>query len=351
MTRPQAPIKRLAEWHPHTATWIAWPHHRTDWPHKLPTVRWAYGEMARILTRGERVRVLVDTPAMAAAARFVFENAGADLSQIDFLLCPTNRGWTRDFGPLFVQGKKGLTILDFEFNGWAKYRDHSLDDQVARFASDHFGIHREVPRLNGKRFVLEGGAIDCNGEGTVLTTEECLLDTKVQVRNPGASKDEVEMGLRDTLGVTQIIWLGDGIAGDDTHGHVDDFCRFVNPTTVVLAQDPNPKSRNHRALSKNRERLTGVQLANGSSLSVVELPMPAPVSFGDLDLPASYANFYIANSHVLVPTFNDPADRVALGILADLFPTRTVVGVHGRDLVLGLGGIHCLTHEEPLIPF
>ena len=200
--------------------------------------------------------------------------------------------------------------------------------------------------IDGK-IVLEGGSIDVNGRGTLLTTEECLLDPKVQTRNPGLSRYEIENVFRETLGITNTLWLGKGIAGDDTHGHVDDLCRFVNPGTVVLCHEENPQDVNYKPLAENRERLQGMHLENGRAVEVIDLPMPAPLFFAGVRLPASYANFYIANAAVLVPTFNDPKDRIALGILAEVFPDRPVIGIHAVDLVWGLGTLHCLTQQEP----
>jgi len=265
---------------------------------------------------------------------------------------PTNRGWTRDTGPLFVRQAAearcgSLAIVGFQFNAWAKYPDWRRDAKLAASAARALRIPLLHAQVAGRGFVLEGGSIDVNGGGTLLTTEECLLDPEVQVRNPGLSRVEIEAALRRFLGVTNILWLGRGIAGDDTHGHVDDFCRFVNPRTVVLAREIDHQDPNHRVLEENRERLEGMRLENGGKPDVVRLPMPSPLYFEKLRLPASYANFYIGNAAVLVPTFNDPKDRLALGTLAELFPGRPIVGIHAVDLVLGLGTLHCLTQQQP----
>ncbi len=267
-----------------------------------------------------------------------------DLTRVDFLRFPTNRGWTRDFGPIFVRAEKGLAIARFHFNAWAKYKDWKKDDKIPVLAAQRL----KLPLVDAK-IVLEGGSIDVNGRGTVLTTEECLLDPKVQTRNPGLSRYEIENVFRETLGVTNTLWLGKGIAGDDTHGHVDDLCRFVKPGTVVLCREDNPKDINYKPLAENRERLQGMHLERGAGIEVIDLPMPAPLYFDGVRLPASYANFYIANAAVLVPTFNDPKDRIALGLLAELFPDRPVVGIHAVDLVWGLGTLHCLTQQEPIL--
>lgn len=336
-----------AEWEPHAATWLGWPHNRSDWPGKFATIPWVYGEIVRKIVRGERARVLVNSAAHQAGARRILAQAGVALKQIDFLRVPTNRGWTRDFGPLFVRGPAGLAIARFRFNAWAKYKDWKRDDQVPPRAAKRLALPLVEPQVRGRDVVLEGGSIDVNGRGTLLTTEECLLDPAVQVRNPGLSRADLEAVLRDALGATNVLWLGRGIAGDDTHGHVDDLCRFVNPRTVVLCREQDPRDENYRPLAENRERLQGMRLEDGSRIEVVDLPMPAPLVFDGVRLPASYANFYIANAAVLVPTFNDPNDRLALGILAELIPDRPVVGIHAVDLVWGLGTLHCLTQQEP----
>jgi agmatine deiminase len=240
-----------------------------------------------------------------------------------------------------------VAIVRFRFNAWAKYQDWEKDDRIPERAAKALGLPMIPAQVNGRDFVLEGGAIDVNGRGTVITTEECLLDREVQARNPDLSRAEVESALRDYLGLTNVLWLGRGIEGDDTHGHVDDLCRFVNPGTVVVCSEQNPSDSNHRVLADALERLEGMRLEDGSKLEVVTIPMPAPLWFNGQRLPASYANFYIANSAVLVPTFNDPNDRIALGILSELVTDRPVVGIHAVDMVWGLGTLHCLTQQQP----
>jgi agmatine deiminase len=336
-----------AEWERHEATFLGWPHHATDWPGKLKVIEWAYGEIVRKLAPGEIVRLLVDSPEKEKLARGILKQAGADLKQVEFLRWPTNRGWMRDSGPIFVKRPKETAIVHFHFNAWAKYADWKKDRLVPAHAAKKWRKWLFNAEARGKDFVIEGGAIDSNGRGSLLTTEECLLDQKTQVRNPGLPRDEVEQTLKTYLGVKNVLWLGYGIAGDDTHGHVDDICRFVNPTTVVLIQEKNSKDVNYRPLAENLERLQGMRLEDGKKIQVVPLPMPAPLYFDGQRLPASYANFYIGNAAVIVPTFNDPNDRVALGILGDLFPDRPVVGVHAVDLVLGYGTLHCLTQQQP----
>lgn len=340
-----------AEWEPHEATWLGWPQNPTDWPGKMQAIQWVYGEIVRKIAPGEKVRICVDSKAVEDRARRVLSVARADLSQVEFHRVPTDRGWMRDSGPIFVRrkrrGRAEAAIVQFHFNAWARYDNWRKDRKVPDYAAKKFGLPLFDARCGDRPLVLEGGGIDVNGRGTLLTTEECYLDTTTQCRNPGVSREDFENVLRRFLGVSNILWLGHGIVGDDTHGHVDDICRFVNPTTVVLPQCHDKGDVNYRPLAENFERLQGMRLEDGSRLEVVALPTPAPLYWRDLRLPASYANFYIANAAVLVPTFNDPADREALGILAGLFPDRPVVGIHAVDLVLGFGTLHCLTQQQP----
>ncbi len=352
-------VRMPAEWEPHAATWLAWPHERSDWPGRFEPIPWVYAEIIRWLAGSERVRLLVQNRKLETEARRVLERAGADLGKVDFLRFPTDRSWTRDYGPIFIKEgfvkerkKNGsLAVVDFRFNAWAKYPNCKRDDRIAALAARRFGWNVIDPEVESEtgwrgRFVLEGGSIDVNGCGSVLTTEECLL-SPVQARNRELTKREVEDALRRFLGVRDVLWLGRGIAGDDTHGHVDDVARFVGPRTVVAAYEPDRKDPNHEPLMDNLMRLKFMKDARGRTLEVVTLPMPRPVVFEGQRLPASYANFYIANQVVLVPTFNDPSDRVALATLAPLFRGRQVVGIHCLDMVWGLGTLHCLSHEEP----
>ena len=337
-----------AEWEPHEATWIGWPHNRTDWPGKFANIPWVYGEIARKIAPGEIVRILVESRSHESSARRILKKAGVDPVRTEFFRFPTNRGWARDFGPTAVRGGDGeIAFVDFRFNAWAKYPDWKKDARVHSRAAKALGLRLLGTGVNGKPFVLEGGSIDVNGRGSVLTTEECLLDQNVQVRNPGATRGQIERALCDSLGVSNVLWLGNGIAGDDTHGHVDDITRFVNARTIVACDEKNASDANYAPLNANRERLSGMRLEDGSRPDVVLLPMPSPLYFGGLRLPASYANFYIANACVIVPTFNDPRDRTALGILSELFTDRPVVGIHAVDLVLGFGTLHCLTQQQP----
>ncbi len=339
-----------AEWERHEATWLGWPHNRSDWPGKFGPIPWVFGEMARHIAAGERAHILVQDARHEAGARRVLRAVGVPDDRVRFFRWPTNRGWTRDLGPMFARAgaqQKGLAILDYTFNAWAKYPDWRLDNAVAAKAAKALGVPR-VPVLHrGRQVTLEGGGIDVNGCGTLLTTEECFMDQKIQCRNPGFTKQDWAAVFKRYFGATNILWFGKGIAGDDTHGHVDDLCRFVNPKTVVLVREKNASDANYRALEENWERVQGMRLENGSRLEAIPLPMPNPLIFKGQRLPASYANFYICNAAVLVPTFNDPHDRDALGIFGELFTDRPVIGIHAVDLVWGLGTLHCLTREQP----
>jgi agmatine deiminase len=339
-----------AEWEVHEATWIGWPHNRTDWPGKMTPIQWVYAEIIRKVAPGELVRILVNSKTQELNARRILTRVGVDLTRVEFFHFPTNRSWTRDFGPIFVQRKiqqsSEVAIVRFLFNAWARYPDWERDNRVPDLAAKALGCPLFPVNIRGHDVVLEGGSIDVNGHGTLISTEECLLDSITQVRNPGLGREEVEEVFRDYLGVTNVFWLGKGIAGDDTHGHVDDVCRFVGPGRVVLCQEENPRDVNYQPLRENRERLEGMRLEDESKVEVIYLPMPAPVYLDGQRLPASYANFYLSNAGVLVPTFNDPKDRVALGVLAEVF-TRPVIGIHAVDLVWGLGTLHCLTREQP----
>lgn len=339
-----------AEWERHEATYIVWPHNRDDWPGKMSAVGWVYAEIVKNISPGENIIILVSDKRKEERVKSILNKSGVDLENISFMRAPTNRSWIRDFGPLFVRcgkGKKKLAIVDFAFNGWARYRSYQKDDKATKTISERLSLNRFIPKNNGCAIVLEGGAIDVNGAGTLITTEECLLDKNVQARNPGMTRAEYEKLFHEFFGVNNVIWLGGGIDGDDTHGHVDDICRFVSKDTIVVAYEKNRSDVNYRPLNENLERLQGAQLEDGSKPEIVTLPMPAPQYFDGQRLPASYANFYIANNAVIVPTYNDPADAKALGILGELFNDRPVIGVHSVDLVLGLGAIHCLTMQKP----
>ncbi len=338
-----------AEWEPHEATWLAWPHNPDDWPGKFEPIPWVYAELIRHLSRLERVQILVEDGWVERTVRSCLSQVSIDQERVGFFYLSTDRIWTRDYAPIFVTNPAGrVAVTDWQFNAWAKYpnwqRDDAVNGQLARLLQ----LSVWQPQRNGRRVVLEGGSIDVNGRGLLLTTEECLL-SPIQERNPGFTRQDYEAVFAEYLGVRKTLWLGCGIAGDDTHGHVDDLARFVGPRTVVAVVEDDPTDVNHEPLADNLRRLQTMTDLDGRPLEVVALPMPRPLFFQGQRLPASYANFYIANSHVLVPTFNDPADRRALSILADLFPGRTVVGIHAVDLVWGLGTLHCLTQQQPQV--
>ncbi|MDE3015803.1 MAG: agmatine deiminase family protein [Pseudomonadota bacterium] len=340
-------MRMPAEWETHASTLLAWPHHKNDWPGKFEPIPWVYAEIIRHLTRHERVRLVIKNVKEKAAATAILECAGVDLDKLDFPIIPTNRVWLRDSGPIYVKSGKEKIMLDWRFTAWAKYSNHQFDDEVPVALNTQDKIKRIQPMHKGRRVVLEGGSIDVNGKGTLLTTEECLL-SKTQCRNPKFSREDYESVFEKYLGVSNVIWLGHGIEGDDTHGHIDDLARFVNPTTVVTVVEKNKKDVNYAPLQDNLKRLRKARDENGKPFTVVELPMPKPLEFEGARLPASYANFYIANGLVLAPTFNDLADRAALSILAELFPKREIIGIHAVDLVWGFGTLHCMSQQEPL---
>jgi agmatine deiminase len=341
-----------AEWEPHEATWLAWPHNPDDWPGKFQAIPWLYAEIVRLLAANERVHLIVENAREERRAQQILERSGANLDRVSFHAWPTNRSWTRDSGPIFVrnaEGKVGLT--NWKFSAWAKYSDWPLDDKLPGRVAKLLGCPEWKPAIeleDGRehRIVLEGGSIDVNGAGILLTTEECQL-SEVQQRNPGVSCAQLEQAFHDYLGIDQTIWLNRGIVGDDTHGHIDDIARFVGPTTIVAAVEPNVSDPNHAPLADNLERLKAARTLNDKQFDLVQLPMPRPVVFSGQRLPASYANFYIANNLVLVPIFHDPNDRVALNTLAAAFPGREVIGIHSVDLVWGLGTLHCMTQQQP----
>jgi len=327
-----------AEWEPHEATWLAWPHERTDWPGKFAAIPWVYGEIVRRLANVEKVRILLEDAATEKTARSVFKKCAVNINAVEFFRHSTDRSWTRDYCPLFVKNEEGeVAITNWIFNGWAKYDNWRSDNKIPAFLAKRLKMRAFEPGI-----VLEGGSIDVNGAGLLLTTEECLLSEKVQVRNPGMTREGLERFFADYLGITRTIWLKNGIAGDDTHGHIDDLARFVDAETVVTVVEENQSEANYEPLQEN------LRLLQRTGLRIVTLPMPSPVYFNGQRLPASYANFYIANRLVLVPTFNDPMDRAALNVLAALFPGREVIGIYCGDLVLGLGALHCMTMQQPV---
>jgi agmatine deiminase len=348
-----------AEWEPHQATWLAWPHRRDDWPGKFDPIPWVYGEIVRHLHRSEEVRIFVNDSAGQRQAEAVLNLLSIDFSRISFWHIPTDRVWTRDYVPLFLvgpplsppnlggqRGGQARAMVNFAFNAWAKYDDWQSDNEVGQQINARLGKRSWQPELNGRGVVLEGGSIEVNGQGLLLTTEECLL-SPIQERNLGFMRQDYERLFADYLGVRKVLWLGRGIAGDDTHGHIDDLARFVGPRRVVVVVEEDRGDVNYEPLQENLQRLREMTNLEGRPLEIHTLPMPAPLWFAGQRLPASYANFYVANNRVLVPTFNDPNDRRALNKLAELYPERTIIGIHAVDLVLGLGTLHCLTQQEP----
>lgn len=330
-----------AEWEPHEGTWLAWPHERSDWPGKFPQIPWVYCDIVKRLARVERVHVLVADGEVERKVTGLLRKNAVDLGAVDFFHAATDRSWTRDYCPIFAKADSGSTVvLNWRFNGWAKYDNWKTDDAISTKIALKLQTPDIKPLLDGRRIVLEGGSIDVNGRGKLLTTEECLL-SPIQARNPGMGRMELEQVFAEFLGITETIWLKNGIAGDDTHGHVDDLARFTDAGTVVIAVERDRGDANYEPTRENL-RLLKLQ----KDLRVVTLPMPEPIYFNGQRLPASYANFYIANRLVLVPTFNDRADRVALTTLGKLFPDRQVLGIHCGDLVLGLGTLHCMTQQQ-----
>ncbi|MFZ0394328.1 MAG: agmatine deiminase family protein [Terracidiphilus sp.] len=340
-----------AEWEPHLATWLAWPHNPEDWPGKFQPIPWLFAEIVRLIAAHERVQLIVQDAKEESRARSLLKRAGANLEQLSLYRWPTDRAWTRDSGPIFVlDGAGQVAITDWRFNAWAKYDDWHKDDLLPGFVAEALSMRAWQPVVDlpegPRRLVLEGGSIDTNGDGVMLTTEECLL-SEVQQRNPGVSREAMEQAFQDSLGIDQVIWLGRGVAGDDTHGHVDDISRFVGPETIVTAVEPDAGDANHEPLKENLARLKSARTPAGKQFTVVELPLPRPVVFRGQRLPASYANFYAANGLVLMPTFHDARDRVALQILSEVFPDREVIGIHSVDLIWGLGALHCMTQQQP----
>ena len=346
-----------AEWEPHQATWIAWPHNRSDWPGKFPAIPLVYVDIVRNLARVEDVHIVVDDARQGNQARELLLRSNVDLARVKFHRWPTNRVWLRDSGPIFVtrstaEGGQEMAVTNWRFNAWAKYHDWQKDDMIPDRVARLLGLRQWKPELyvngRGYRLVLEGGSIDVNGRGALLTTEECLL-SNVQARNPDLARADLEKAFHDFLGVRTVLWLERGIAGDDTHGHVDDIARFAAPGTVLAVVEPSRNDQNHTPLQQNLERLRAMRDQDGKQLTVVELPMPKPVVYEDTRLPASYANFYIANGLVLAPVFNDPNDRIALNTLAEVFADREIVPIYCGDFIWGLGAIHCMTQQQPKV--
>ncbi len=325
-----------AEWEPHEATWIAWPHNEDDWPGRFEPIPWVYGEIVKKLSQVEKVRILLQNDDVEFNARKVLDKVGVQWEAIEFFPLETDRVWARDFAPLFVRDEAGqVAAVKWRFNGWGKYENHLRDEAAGMAIPDLIDVDWFRPGI-----VLEGGSVDVNGSGLLLTTEECLL-SPIQARNPDLTREQIESALGDNLGIERVLWLNKGIEGDDTHGHVDDLARFTDADTIVMVSEEDRSDPNYKPLRENWA------IVKHFPVRAVKLPMPAPLFFDGQRLPASYANFYIANKTVLVPTFNDPNDRIAVTTLAECFPDRQVTGINCVELVWGLGTLHCMTQQQP----
>ena len=336
-----------AEWEKQQGILLCFPHNGKDWPGKFEAIQWAFVEFIKKIATFEQVFLIVADEDLKAKVIEILETATVQMANISFIIYKTNRSWMRDSGPIIVKNGTKREALNFNFNGWAKYKNINLDKHVPTKVSKFLNIPIIQVLHNGKPVIVEGGAIDSNGCGTLLTSEECLLHPDIQVRNSNFTKSDYEAVFKQYLGVTNVIWLGNGIEGDDTHGHIDDLCRFVNENTVVTIVESDTEDSNYKPLQDNLKRLQNAKLEDGKSLNIIELPMPKRIIFDGLVLPASYANFLILNNCVLVPTFNDAKDRIALNILAECFPNREIIGISAIDLIWGFGTLHCLSQQIP----
>ena len=336
-----------AEWEKQQGVLLCFPHNGNDWPGKYEAIQWAFVEFIKKVATYEEVFLVVANEKLKTKVLEMLEMAHVKISNVSFIIQKTNRSWMRDSGPIIVKNGSKREALNFNFNGWAKYKNINLDKHVPNVVANFLKLPITQVMYKGKPVIVEGGAIDVNGKGTLLTTEECLIHPNIQVRNANFTKEDYEAVFKEYLGVTNVIWLGDGIEGDDTHGHVDDLSRFVNEHTIVTIIEEDKKSNNYKPLQNNLKRLQNAKLENGNAPTIVTLPMPSKIEFEDLSLPASYANFLILNKCVLVPTFNDANDRIALNILATCFPDREVIGINAIDLIWGFGTLHCLSQQIP----
>ncbi|CAA9197569.1 agmatine deiminase family protein [Flavobacterium collinsii] len=336
-----------AEWEKQQGIVLCFPHNGNDWPGKYEAVQWAFVEFIKKVATFETVFLVVADEKLKEKVGEMLERARVNLTNVSFIIHKTNRSWMRDSGPIIVQNGSKREALNFNFNGWAKYKNYQLDKFVPSKIADFIDVPLTQVTYKGKPVIVEGGAIDVNGKGTLLTSEECLMHPTIQVRNENFTKEDYEAVFKEYLGVTNVIWLGDGIEGDDTHGHIDDLCRFVNEDTIVTIVETDKNDSNYKPLQDNLKRLQNAKLEDGKSPTIVALPMPKRVDFETLRLPASYANFLILNNCVLVPTFNDSNDRVALNILSECFPDREVIGISCIDFIWGFGTLHCLSQQIP----
>jgi len=337
-----------AEWEKQEGILLCFPHNGNDWPAKYRAIQWDFVEFIKKVSQFEKVILVVSSEKLRDKVQGMLGTAHVNMEKVSFIVHKTNRSWMRDSGPIIVKNGKKRKAINFNFNGWAKYTNYKLDKHVPKKVSDFLNIPVERAVYKGKPIVLEGGAIDVNGKGTLITTEECLLDPNVQVRNKGFTKEDYEAIFKEYFGVTHTIWLKDGIKGDDTHGHIDDLARFVNEDTIVTVVENDPKASNYAPLQENLKRLKRSKLENEKSPKIIELPMPHRLEFDGLELPASYANFLILNKAVLVPTFNDSRDREALNILSVVFKDREVIPINAIDLIWGFGTLHCLSQQIPV---
>ncbi|ASO07784.1 agmatine deiminase family protein [Arenibacter algicola] len=337
-----------AEWEKQQGILLCFPHNGNDWPGKYGAIQWAFVEFIKKVATYEQVFLVVDSAKHQKKVMEMLEMATVNLKKVVFIIQKTNRSWMRDSGPIIIKNGKNREALNFNFNGWAKYSNYKLDRKVPKAISEVLEVPLTQVVYKGKPVVLEGGALEVNGKGTLITSEECLLHPKVQVRNANFTKTDYEAIFKEYLGITNTIWVGDGIIGDDTHGHIDDLCRFVDEETIVTVVESDPKHKNYKALQDNLARLEKAKLEDGRSPKIITLPMPKDILFESLTLPASYANFLILNKCVLVPTFNDAADRIALNTIASCFPDREVLGISAIDLIWGFGTLHCLSQQIPV---
>ena len=336
-----------AEWEKQEGILLCFPHNGKDWPGKYAAVQWAFVEFIKKIASLEKVYIIIANQKLQERLQAMLLKADVDVNHVSYIQHKSNRSWMRDAGPIVVKRGSQRKALNFNFNGWAKYGNFKLDRHIPRVMASVLNLELEQVTYKDRPITLEGGAIDVNGMGSLLTTEECLLDQEVQVRNPGLSRSDYEAIFKTYLGVTNTIWLGDGITGDDTHGHIDDLARFVNADTIVTVVETRKRDANYKALQNNLKRLENARLENGAKPKIVPLPMPDPIVFEGIRLPASYANFLILNKAVLVPTFNDSKDAEALNILSSCFNGRQVIPINAIDLIWGFGTLHCLSQQIP----
>ena len=334
-----------AEFAPHVATWLSWPHKEASWPGKIHSIFPSYAQFIKELVKGEDVKINVANTAMQQFATQTLEKAGVELSRVQFFLHPTNDAWCRDHGPAFLVNPSAAqpkAIVDWGYNAWGdKYPPYDLDDVIPTLIARHYNYPVYYPGI-----VMEGGSVEFNGAGTVLTSTACLLNPN---RNPHLNQAQIEEYLRAYYGVEQVLWVDEGIVGDDTDGHIDDTVRFVNEDTVLTVVETNRSDENYSLLQHNLKQLKAMRLSNGKQLNIVEIPMPEPLSYEGQRLPCSYANFYIANQSVIVPVFNSKNDDKALQLIEECFPGRQVIGIDSTDIIWGLGSFHCLSQQEPAV--